>query len=142
MLEKDFVKIWVGKIKDGMLKNFPNDFLNEIPAGEIELPGKMLILGPELFGAYELTDSKGNPFLQTPDLYKIKYLLYANRLTFLKTLIPLKEEQITGAVKEYEKHIDSLVSLVEKDFKVNFPDSKNVHSVSNQIFGTLNLQRY
>ena len=142
MLEKDFVKIWVEKIKGGILKDFPADFINGIPVQEIELPGKMLILGPELFGTFELTDSKGNPFLHTTNFSKVKYYLYANRTTPLKMMLPEDEEAISKTVKDYEKHLDAIVTMMEKEFKANFPDSKSFNSVSNLVFSTLNLQRY
>lgn len=142
MLEKEFVKIWIDKIKDGLLIDFPSGFLNDVPVKEIELPGKMLILGPELFGTYEITDSKGNPYLQTVNFLKVKYYLYANRTTPFKIALPESDEDIAHSVREYEKHLDSLVTLIEKDFKKNFPESKSFLSVSNQIFSMLNLQRY
>jgi hypothetical protein len=142
MLEKDFVKMWVEKIKNGLLKNFPADFLGELAVSEIELPGKVLVVGPELFGTFELTDSRGNPYLSTVNFNKIKYYLYANRTTPLKILLPEQEKDIAACVKDYERHLDLLVTMIEKDFKVNFPDSKSFLSVSNQIFSTLNLQRY
>lgn len=142
MLEKDFVKIWVEKIKGGILKNFPADFIPGIPASEVELPGKMLILGPELFGTFELTDSKGNPFLHTTNFSMVKYYLYANRTTPVKMLLPDDEETVSKVVKDYEKHLDAIVTMMEKEFKVLFPDSKSFNSVSNLVFSTLNLQRY
>ncbi len=142
MLEKDFIKLWIDKIQDGMLKNFPAEFLTAVISKEVDMPGKLLVLGPELFGTYELTDSRGNPFLHTVNFHKIKFFLYANRTTPVKVFAPENEDDYALVVKEYEKHLDSLVSLIEKDFRKNFPESKSFNSVSNQIFSTLNLQRY
>lgn len=142
MLEKDFIKNWVEKIKEGYLKNFPSDFIVDIPSEEIELPGKVLVLGPELFGSFEVTDSKGNPFLQTDNFHKVKFYLYANRTTPKNMMLPKKDADIQNCVKDYEKYLDSLVTLIEKDFKKIFPDSKSFLPVSNQIFNYLNLQRY
>lgn len=142
MLEKDFVKKWVDKIREGQLKNFPADFIEKVPAKEVDLPGKVLVLGPELFGTYELTDSKGNPFLLTTNFNRVKYFLYANRTTPLKFLLPDDDKDITNIVKEYEKHLDAIVTMMEKDFKTLFPEAKSFLSVSNQVFSTLNLQRY
>ncbi len=142
MLEKDFIKIWVEKIKGEFLKNFPGDFLEGVKTSVIDLPGKVLMLGPELFGTYEVTDSKGNPCLLTTSFTKVKYYLYANRTTPVKMNLPEEEKDIIHIVKEYEKYLDSIVTMIEKDFKKNFPESKNFLPVSNQIFGTLNLLRY
>jgi len=142
MLEKDFIKIWTDKIKDGMLKDFPGEFIGSASAKEVELPGRMLILGPELFGTFEITDSRGNPYLQTVNFQKVKFYLYANRSLPLKIMVPDAENDIAQAVKDYEKFLDSLVTEIEKDFRKNFPESKSFNSVSNQIFSMLNLQRY
>ncbi|MBA4318129.1 MAG: hypothetical protein C0412_06990 [Flavobacterium sp.] len=142
MLEKDFIKMWIEKIKGEFLKNFPDDFLEGATTSDVDLPGKVLMLGPELFGTFEITDSKGNPYLLTANFTKVKYFLYANRTTPVKMKLPVEEKDITHIVKEYEKYLDSLVTMIEKDFKKNFPESKSFLSVSNHIFGTLNLLRY
>lgn len=142
MLEKDFIKTWIEKIKEGLLKNFPGDFLENITTTEAELPGKVLMLGPELFGTFEVTDSQGNPYLLTTNFTKVKYFLYSNRTTPKKVLVPVEESDMIHIVKEYEKYLDSLVAMIEKDFKKTFPESKSFLSVSNQIFGTLNLLRH
>jgi len=142
MLEKDFIQKNVKKFQEGILKDFPNDFLSGNSGPELKLPEKALMLGSELFGSYEISDSKGNPFYQSENYQRIKYLLYANRKTPASVVFPEDDKVIEQAVKEYEGFIDSLVADLEKDFKKEFPDSKSFMSVSNQIFGKLNLKRF
>ena len=142
MTEKDFAKEWVGKIKEGMLKQFPDDFVTESETESVSLPGKLLIMGPEMFGAYEVTDSSGNPYYQSTDVNRIKYVLYANRNKPVKIDIPKDDSIILNAVKNYEKMLDSIIIEMEKSFKSSFPDSRNFLSVSNSVFNSLNLQRY
>lgn len=141
MSEKDFISKWTDKIKSE-LKNFPSDFADLSSSESIDLPAKFLILAPPLFGSYELTDSEGNAYYMTDDLLKAKYILYANRSKPAKLNIPADAGKISDAVKSYEKYLDSLLREVNKDFGKTFPESKNLLSVSNQIFNSLNLQRH
>ncbi len=43
---------------------------------------------------------------------------------------------------EYELHIDEILKMIESDFKIHFPHSKDFIVVSNKIFKQLNLKRY
>lgn len=140
MKEKEFAKEWVSENKDS-IKSFPNDFLLNEKTDEIKLPAKVLVLGPELFGTYELLDEKGNEELKVDDIYKAKYVLYANRNKPLNVNCPIDAKEIKSVVKSYEKYLDELLEKIKKEFKSNFPESKAFPEISNYIFNSLNLKR-
>lgn len=142
MDEKEFIKFWIEKLKSGMIKNFPDDFIEGAETEEMQMPGKTLVLGPELFGTYEVLDSDKHLFHQAQDIIIAKYLLYSNRSK--PTLINLISDPTSreAAVKKYEKHLDDIVMEIVKDFREKIPNSKKFFEASNQIFNMLNLQRY
>ncbi|MCX7797086.1 MAG: hypothetical protein N2249_00505 [Melioribacter sp.] len=140
MTEKDFISKSVNKIKTE-LKHFPNDFISNCECEIIDVPGKNLILTPPLFDSYEIIDNDGNIIFHLNDFYKAKYILYANREKPLKITMPKNSEEIKMAVKSYENYIDNILRNIEKDYKENFPQSRNFAYISNQIFNLLNLIR-
>ena len=142
MTQKEFLQEWVNSIKGKLLKSFPKEFVRDYPTKEILLPSKTLILGPELFGAYELLDITNNLIMNASSIIEAKYILYANRKKPSKIIIPLEEEKVKAVVKEYEFHLDSILKEVEKDFKLKFPDSQKFLDISSHLFQTLNIQRY
>jgi glycogen synthase len=79
------------------------------------MPGKSLVLGSELFGTFEIMDVDGNVIFQAENIYKAKYILYANRTKPAEIKIPLSETDIKAVVKNYENHIDSIVKMIEED---------------------------
>lgn len=141
-MEKKFIQNWTEKLENGELKKFPEMFINDAETKEVKLPEKTLVLGPELFGAYELMDTSNNTHYQAPDVTHAKYILYANRTKPETTVVPVDEKVIEDAVKAYEKHLDDTVRAIVDDYKNCFPMSKNQVEISNQIFVSLNLQRY
>ena len=141
-MEKKFVQNWTKKLENGLLKNFPEMFIENAETKEVKLPGKTLVLGPELFGAYELMDTSNNTHYQAPDVTHAKFILYANRTKPEVLQVPVSESVIEEAVKSYEKHLDDTVRAIVDDYKKCFPMSKNQVEISNQIFVSLNLQRY
>lgn len=141
MSQKDFVIKWVNEFRSGLLKTFPDDFIN-IETIEFSMPGIELILGTELFGQYELTDIEGKSILTVGDFYKAKYIIYANRNKPTSIKIPADESMIKYVVKNYEKHLDLLLTGLEKEYKKEFPEMKDFNLVSNQIFNSLNLRRH
>lgn len=141
-MEKKFVQNWTQKLENGGLMKFPHMFIDQNSAKEVKLPGKHLVLGPELFGAYELMDTSNNMHYQASDINHAKYILYANRTKPESTILPNSESEIEKAVKSYEKHLDDTVRAIVEDYKKCFPLSKNQVEISNQIFVSLNLQRY
>jgi hypothetical protein len=142
MTEKEFIEEWAVKIKAELLKEFPGIFVEGVECIEVKLPGKVLLLGQELFGSFEIIDSGGNVFFQAQNMAEAKYYLYANRNKPAFVFIPVDEKEIEKKVKEYEASLDQILMTIEKDFKLKFTGAKNFHEVSNKIFHTLNLQRY
>jgi hypothetical protein len=142
MTINEFENNWITNLEKGNLKSFPNDFLSGEEIEHFELPETSLIKSPELFGSFEVLDSSGNPILQSNNLDRIKFVLYANRKKPARINIPKDEKDITKLVKQYEKYLDNIVKEIETDFHKYFSSSKNFLIVSNKIFIALNLYRY
>lgn len=142
MTEKDFVSLWIEKLQGGMLPQFPEAYIDGITCSDMPLPGKNILLGEELFGSYELIDSEGNSVMVTDSHSRAKYVLYSNRIYLNSVKIPDDEQKTADIVKTYEKKIDSLLKDIEKNFKKEFPESKNFLQASNTIFNKLNIKRY
>jgi hypothetical protein len=142
MTEKEFLENWKNKIESEFLKTFPEDFTDYSEVDTFELPGKTLIMGPELFGAYEVLDTEGNSVLTTQNLAKAKYILYANRNKPTKISIPKAESKLREAVKEYQNHLNNILKEIKKDFDKNYSGSKDFNTISNKIFNSLNLKIY
>jgi hypothetical protein len=140
--EKEFISKWTGMVDHGLLKKFPNEFLSDISCVEMKMPEANLVMGEELFGSFEILDSRGQCIMMADNYYRAKYILYSSRLKPETIQIPGNDEEITTVVKSYEKVIESLVKDIEKDFKKSVPDSPNFLRVSNDIFHQLNLKRY
>lgn len=140
MTEKEFAHIWIESIKS-KLKSFPEDFINGSQCEEIILPGKVLFLPPPFFQSYQITNEVGDTVISTDDHFKAKYILYANRNKPLHVKVPVEQFKIYEAVRDYEKHIDSFLKEMEKEFKQLFPNSKGFKRISIQVFSTLNLAR-
>jgi len=140
MTEKEFTINWIEKIKQE-LKNFPDDFNSSSVNKTLELPGKNLLLTPPLFDIYEIVDNDGNIVFHVNNFYEAKYIIYSNRNKPLKIFLPVNQDDIKSAVESYENYLDNLLRSIEKDFKENFPRSKNFPLISTQIFNSLNLVR-
>jgi len=139
---REFEKKWIRKIEKELLKKFPEEFIVISDTKIIELPQKALLIGSEFFGNYEVVDSEGNCVFSFDNIYKAKYVLYANRFKPKLIHIPNDEKKIVSAVKEYERLLDSILREIERDFKTEFPESKFFMRTSANIFLALNLQRY
>ena len=59
MTISEFQKIWQSKIENEILKSFPDAFIDDSDFELLDLPGKPLIKGSELFGTYEIIDTDG-----------------------------------------------------------------------------------
>ncbi|WKZ69065.1 MAG: hypothetical protein QY331_13980 [Melioribacteraceae bacterium] len=141
MKEKEFAKEWVTNNK-GKINSFPDDFLSSGKTEKIILPQKVLVLGSELFGTYEILDEHGNEELKVDDIYKAKFILYSNRTKPKYINCPIDVNEIKSVVKSYEKYLDELLEQIKKEFKSTFPDSKSFPEISNYIFNSLNLKRH
>lgn len=138
----DFENIWVSKVTEELLKSFPDEFIKSFKNQSLELPQKPLIKGSELFGFYEIIDNEGNSILSTDNIYKLKYVLYANRNLPGSIKIPINDDEIKICVKNYENHLDEIVQKISKDHKKYFKDSEDTRKVVNKIFKILNLYRH
>lgn len=140
MTEKEFIQKWVDKIK-AELKRFPEDFVNVLEVEDVLLPGKILFLNPPLFGSYQLTDEAGDTFYSTDDIFRAKYVYYANRVKPNSVKVPVDQLKTYEAVRDYERYLDGFLKEMEKDFKQTFQKTKGFKIISSQIFSTLNLTR-
>lgn len=138
----DFENKWVDKLERETLKSFPKSFIGENEYKTINLPGKPLLKGTELFGSYEIIDTNGNTIYNSGNYTEIKYLLYANRKTPTSVDVVTNETALSTIVKNYENYLDEIVKIIGDDFKENYPTSDKEISVVNKVFQLLNLQRY
>jgi hypothetical protein len=142
MTQKKFTDRWIKRIKEDKLQKFPDSYIKSFDCFEIAFPQKTLLLGSELFGSYEILDINKTVVYTAHSLTEAKYILYANRWLPAKLAIPNDEIDLQNTVKEYEKHLDSIIRECEKDFKFDFPDSDRFSEVSRTIFSSLNIRRY
>lgn len=141
MHEKEFGISWVAQNR-AIVKNFPEDFLEDEEVKELKLPEDVLVLGPELFGEFEILNSEGNAVLKAKDMNEAKYILYSNRHKPKSIKIPVDDAAVQKAVKKYEEYLDELLSRIKNDFNELFPKSKKLMEITNYIFASLNLKRY
>ena len=142
MIISEFENKWVRKIKDELLKSFPEEFLESDSFETLNLPGKPLLKGSELFGSYEIIDTDGNPFISLDSSSKMKYILYSNFSKPSSIRIPSEISEIKNSVKMYEKYLDEILKMIINDFRAEFPTSDKQVSASSKIFKMLNLYRY
>jgi len=140
--EKEFITQYIKKHSETSSKIFPHDFTNLTDTEKLEMPHKTLVLGNEFFGTVEILTTEGTSILQAESIYKAKYIVYANLNRSGNIIIPISEYEIKTAVENYEKYLDWILLDIEEELKTNLPDSRNLHSVTNEIFLKLNLIRY
>jgi hypothetical protein len=141
MIEKEFISNWIEKVRQE-LKTFPDQFVKTDNCEVIKLPGKLLFLPPPLFGSYQITDDAGETIFSTDDHFKAKYVMYGNRNKPMELKIPRIDLNVYEAVRDYERHIDTFLKEMEKDFKEAFPKSRGLKNSFTQVFGSLNITRY
>jgi len=142
MTEKEFISRYISKHSETSSKIFPDDFTNLTDTEKLEMPNKTLVLGSEFFGAVEILTTEGTPVLQAESIHKAKYIVYANLNRSGNIIIPKNEYEINIAVENYEKHLDWILLDIEEELSKKLPESRNLHSVTNEIFLKLNLVRY
>lgn len=140
--EKEFTTTWIRTLSEGRLKCFPDDFLEGIQTGTMQLPSINLFMGEEMFGSYELLDSRGNSVIMVNSYPKAKYIMYSNKNKPHSVMIPSDDSAISDVVKSYEKYLDKILRDMEAEYKQQFPKSKNFPAVCNDIFNSLNLKRF
>ncbi|MBK9098588.1 MAG: hypothetical protein IPM14_10845 [bacterium] len=141
MNEKDFI---FSKSKDLSLsgiKNFPQDFNNSQSFKTIDVPEKVLVLGKEFFGSFEVTSATGDFVMTFQNEFEAKYVVYAGHNRKNKIKIPTDLLAIRNAVEEYEKYLDKLLLEIENEYQRKINNGKNITAVSNEIFKKLNLTR-
>lgn len=141
MNEKDFI---FSKSKDLLLsglKNFPQDFTISKKIKSIDVPEKVLSLGKEFFGSFEVTSATGDFVMTFQNEFEAKYVVYASQNRKNLINIPADQSAVINAVKEYEKYLDNLLLEIKNEYQRKVNNGKNLTAVSNEIFKKLNLTR-
>ena len=141
MNEADFIFSKSKELQQSGIKQFPSDFIDRKKLSDIEVPDKVLVLGKEFFGSYEVTSATGDFVLSFTNESEAKYIVYASRNRKSKIKIPCDQVLIKKSVDEYEKYLDKLLLDIKNDYLKKFINGKNFTSVSNEIFKKLNLTR-
>jgi hypothetical protein len=139
--ESDFIFSKTRELSLSEIKNFPIDFYNLKIFTEIDVPDKVLVLGKEFFGSYEVSSTSGDFVMTFSNEFEAKFIVYASRNRKNKIKIPRDSESIENAVEEYEKYLDMLLQDIRKDYLKKINNGKNFSAVSNEIFKKLNLTR-
>lgn len=142
MNEKLFIENCLSKILSTGIKQFPIYFIDEAQLDTISIPKKTLVIGQEFFGAYEIITTDGESVYQASNYDEAKFIVYSSKERNGKTYIPKDKSKIKSLVDAYNNYLDDILNQIKKDYKKNFPDGKNIHAVSNEIFQKLNLLRY
>ena len=141
MSEKDFIFSKSKDLSISGIKSFPVDFIQLEKFNTIEIPDKVLVLGKEFFGSFEITSATGNFVLTFHNEFEAKYVVYASQNRKNKIKIPTDLISIRKAVEDYEKYLDQLLQEIKKEYLKKISNGKNFTSVSNEIFKKLNLTR-
>jgi len=139
--EADFIFSKSKELLLAGLKTFPLDFINTKNFSEIEVPDKVLVLGKEFFGSFEITSTTGDFVMTFSNESEAKYIVYASRSRTSKIKIPSDLILMNKSVYEYEKYLDQLLVDIKKDYLKKINNGKNFTLVSNEIFKKLNLAR-
>ena len=140
--EKEFITKTVEILNKKGIKIFPDEFLSSGETKTISVPAKILIMGEEFFGSYEILSADRKVVYQASTYSEAKYLIYASRKKTAEIIIPSSEEEIKQAVLQYEKYLDSIMKEIVSLYKKTFPEGKNSLFVMNEILMILNLVRY
>ena len=141
MSEKDFIFSKSKDLSISGIKSFPVDFIQSKSLNTIEVPDKVLVLGKEFFGSFEVTSATGDFVLTFNNEFEAKYVVYASQNRKNKIKIPHDLMSIKKAVEDFEKYLDQLLQEIKKEYLKKISNGKNFTSVSNEIFKKLNLTR-
>ena len=141
MNEADFIFSKSKELSLYGIKNFPIDFISNENLAEIEVSDKVLVLGKEFFGSYEVSSAIGDFVMSFTNESEAKYIVYSSRNRKNKLKIPGDLVSIKKSVDDYEKYLDNLLRDIEKDYSKKITNGKNYISVSSEIFKKLNLIR-
>lgn len=140
MNSREYCKSKADELKQS-LKIFPSDFIYSYDGDSLSLPPKMLYLGKEFFGKYEIVFFDDTPWRICSDLNEAKFIIYARHNGFDWITIPIREADRNSAVKEYEKYLDLMMKEIRGEFFRKYPSEKKVDAVT-EVFRLLNLVRY
>ena len=141
MNESDFIFSKSKELSLSGIKNFPLDFINTNKLNEVDVPDKMLVLGKEFFGSFEVSSPNGDFNMTFTNEYEAKYIVYASQNRKSRIIIPAELTSTKKCVEDYEKYLDQLLREIENDYQKKIKLGKNFTSVSSQIFKKLNLTR-
>jgi len=140
--EKEFIIKTAETLAQTGIKVFPDEFLFSSVTEKISVPAKVLIMGEEFFGSYEILSADRKVVYQASTYSKAKYVVYASRKKSPEISIPLNEADISHAVGLYEKYLDAIMKEIISLCKKTFPEEKTSLPVMNEILMILNLVRY
>lgn len=140
--EKEFITKTVETLTKKGIKTFPDEFISSLEVKTISVPAKILIMGEEFFGSYEILSADRKVVHQASTYNEAKYLIYASRKKVTEINIPANEEEIKQSVLQYEKYLDSIMKEIVSLYKRTFPEGKNSLHMMNEILLILNLVRY
>ena len=141
MNEKEFVSTQSDKLKSWGIKIFPEDFCDLSNAKKLNLPEKNLLLGKGFFGSFEVTTTNGESVLNVEDQSEAKFIVYSSKKRSKQIKIPIDSKLITESVKKYESYLDELLTKIKNDYQRENLETKNIGTVSGEIFKRLNLTR-
>jgi hypothetical protein len=139
--EADFIFSKSKELSLSGIKNFPLDFINTNKLNEVDVPDKVLVLGKEFFGSFEVSSPNGDFIMTFTNEYEAKYIVYGSQNRKSRIKIPADLTSTKKSVEDYEKYLDQLLREIENDYQKKINRGKNFTSVSSQIFKKLNLTR-
>lgn len=142
MNEKLFIENWINKIQSDGIKNFPQDYINKSQLDCIKIPIKTLVMGQEFFGSYEIITTSGEQVYQASTIDEAKFFLYSSKERNGNAYLPKDKALMKSTVELHSSFLDKLIEQIKKEYKKNFPEGKNLLSVTNEIFQKLNFIRY
>ncbi len=142
MSKKLFVDSWVNKIQTAGIKQFPFYFIDNSQLEIIPIPVKTLVIGQEFFGSYEILTTEGEPVYHASNLDEAKFIVYSSRERNGKAYLPKDKSIIKNLINNYNAYLDNILTQIKIDYQKSFPDEKDIHSITNDIFQKLNLIRY
>lgn len=142
MTEKEFISGLTSGLNQKGIKVFPVDFIDLKNVKLIKAPGKTVVPGEQFFGSYEVITTDGTLFYQAKSHNEAKYIVYANRNNPQIINIPDNEADIKSAVTKYESYLDSIIKIIETEYRETFPEGRNSSQIANNVFRILNLVRY
>ena len=141
MSKKLFVDNWIEKIQQSGIKQFPSHFIPSEELDIIFIPERTLIIGQEFFGTYEILTTDSELVYHAASLDEAKFFVYGSRGRNGKTYLPKDKSKTKSIVSFYNSYLDDILNQIQKDFKKSFPEEKNIHSTTSEIFQKLNLIR-